>query len=622
MPSGHASECRARGNGGNPALDKDATRAVSKSHEPDVPDAGLRNLDHCMSPPCRLPCADDSDKYRLPSWRHHLRQRLIPLIRWETPYLARLQTAMRTPALDSYFAVTANLGTHTFFMIMLPILFWCGHTTLGRGLVHVLASGVFFSGWLKDLLCLPRPLSPPLQRITMSGSAALEYGFPSTHSTNAISVVVYLLFNMHSPSSTIDPATRITIEMLCYGYAASILLGRLYCGMHGFLDVVVGGALGAILSVIQCVYGEAFDQYLYSSGTSHRVLIVVLVVCVLVRTHPEPADDCPCFDDSVAFAGVTIGCEVGNWHYAGSGWAWDNPVPATVPFVLSRMTYAQVVARIVFGVLTIFLWREIMKPSLLRGLPPVFRVIERLGLNLPRRFFVQASEYNKVPAHLKDDNVIPSVAELPQILTAIRHPRKRAVSIGPQSAADAYETLAYREKRRRESVSSASSAIGEQSESAAADAIHRAYLSMPTSPTDSSTSAYAFTRSLADPMRSQPPTHASPSPLSASQPESPSPAASTRREQDQADADRAILLEQCEDREIFSHLERPRVRYDVEVVTKLIVYAGTCCPLFRLAHVADRWATGIALLAVEGNPILFEVVGLGLRNVHALGSAD
>ena len=29
-----------------------------------------------------------------------------------------------------------------------------------------------------------------------------------------------------------------------------------------------------------------------------------------------------------------------------------------------------------------------------------------------------------------------------------------------------------------------------------------------------------------------------------------------------------------EDREMFSKLEKPRVRYDVEVITKLIVYTG------------------------------------------------
>ena len=65
-----------------------------------------------------------------------------------------------------------------------------------------------------------------------------------------------------------------------------------------------------------------------------------------------------------------------------------------------------------------------------------------------------AREYKEVPKNLKDDNVIPGVSEIPSILTSFRHPRKsRSVSVGPQSQADAYEALAYREKRRRESMS-------------------------------------------------------------------------------------------------------------------------------------------------------------------------
>ena len=58
---------------------------------------------------------------------------MLPIVRWETPYLASLQSMMRTPALDSYFAITANLGTHTFFMVSLPILFWCGFRDFGKG---------------------------------------------------------------------------------------------------------------------------------------------------------------------------------------------------------------------------------------------------------------------------------------------------------------------------------------------------------------------------------------------------------------------------------------------------------------------------------------------------------
>lgn len=256
--------------------------------------------------------------------------------------------------------------------------------------MHILASGVFFSGFLKDLLCLPRPLSPPLQRITMSGSAALEYGFPSTHSTNAVSVAVYALFALHDSGGTGNQYLGLFLKAFSYCYAASIVLGRLYCGMHGFLDVIIGSALGALLSVVQCLYGEVFDDYIYS-GSLKAPFIVVLIILVLVRIHPEPADDCPCFDDSVAFAGVIIGVELGNVHYAQSGFAWDYPVPSTAPFELESLGWPKTIARITLGVLVIFAWRGIMKPTLLRFLPPIFRIIERLGLSLPRKFFKQAS---------------------------------------------------------------------------------------------------------------------------------------------------------------------------------------------------------------------------------------
>jgi len=73
------------------------------------------------------------DRQRLPPWRYWLRAQLLPLVRWETPYLAYMQAKMRSPALDRYFAITANLGTHTFFMIFLPILFWCGWPGFGKG---------------------------------------------------------------------------------------------------------------------------------------------------------------------------------------------------------------------------------------------------------------------------------------------------------------------------------------------------------------------------------------------------------------------------------------------------------------------------------------------------------
>jgi hypothetical protein len=60
---------------------------------------------------------------------------VLPLIRWETPHLAAVQRAVRSPVLDRYFAITANLGTHAFFTLLLPLQFWCGAPALGKAWV-------------------------------------------------------------------------------------------------------------------------------------------------------------------------------------------------------------------------------------------------------------------------------------------------------------------------------------------------------------------------------------------------------------------------------------------------------------------------------------------------------
>lgn len=530
------------------------------SKDPDKKlDAGLRGLDHY--------------KIKLPRWRYLLREKLLPIVRWETPYVAWLQTTMRSPFLDSYFAMAANLGTHTFYMIFLPILFWCGFTRAGRGQTQVLALGVFISGFIKDMLCLPRPLSPPLQRITMSGSAALEYGFPSSHSTNAISIVIYWLYLLRggdSPSTT----SNLVVQGLVYCYAFSIVFGRLYCGMHGFFDVVLGCGLGWLIGWAQCEYGDVFDQWILTTDPK-RLIMLELVVLVLIRIHPEPADDCPCFDDSVSFAGVIMGIQMGGWHFATMPYALQSPTPGTVRFSLEEMGWPIAALRVVVGVLVIFAWRASMKPTLLKALPPIFRFIENYGMTLPRRFFTPASQYTTVPHQKDDDNVLPHARNIPQMFSNLRR-RHRAISIGPQSEADAYEALAYREKRRRDSKNSP----------ADPSPILRPQKSFPNRGSANGNIEGNRKRSSSlEQFKAQ----------MGTVPPSPTEAVSAVElpEGDMQNKVENVKLDDLQEGDLFANLQRPRVRYDVEVVTRLIVYCG------------------IGWWAVEGNPLIFELVGLG-----------
>lgn len=408
------------------------------------------------------------------------------------------------------------------------------------------------------MLSLPRPLSPPLHRITMSGSAALEYGFPSTHSANAVSVTVYSILVLHSDKNTYSPSTTFALELLAYFYAFSIVFGRLYCGMHGFLDVIIGSIMGAAISYIEFYYGPPFQVWLYASDYLAPILFALAII-ILVRIHPEPADDCPCFDDSVSFAGVVIGLELGTWHFARSRWDHIYNGPNAL-FDLSALGWPVIIIRLILGVLIIFAWREVMKPTLLKVLPHIFRVIETHGLSLPRRFFMPATEYKDVPLNLRDDEVLPKVSDIPRMMRSIRGPgRGRSISIGPQSAADAYETLAYRERKRRESLSS---------EKGASSGL-RQVVNAGEGVVDGEDQAHAsgvekYERQMGQGQVVVEGRNLSPNSAAVEEPE--------------------LYLGQKDElgeKEIFSKLTRPRVRYDVEVVTKLVVYAGEFYPLFR-----------------------------------------
>jgi len=183
--------------------------------------------------------------------------------------------------------------------------------------------------------------------------------------------------------------------------------------------------------------------------------------------------------------------------------------------------------------------------------------------------------YKSVPKLRKDDNVLPPASEIPAMIS---NTRKRTISVGPQSEADVREYIANREQKRRESLSSAAATRRPNWKTANGD----------------TPDAH-----LQTPFNESPDGHLSPSPLQSTR-QNPRDllAASLQANVEEKQAhtlsrsDSGSREEEVQDRNMFSALEKPRIRYDVEVITKVVVYAG------------------IGWLAVEGDPLLFRWLGL------------
>ncbi|KAF8880461.1 PAP2 superfamily-domain-containing protein [Gymnopilus junonius] len=453
-------------------------------------------------------------------WRAGLRRKLVTTVQWESQVIAKMQDKIRTPWLDAYFVYTSTLGTHTFFMIILPALFFFGYDELGRGLVIVIGMGIYLSSVVKDLFCSPRPLAPPVTRLTI-GSHHLEYGFPSTHSTNSVSIALFFFAEVHrlantpmtipnnlTPSlntndtfttlanstisvidnllTTEDAVTQymlsqplyILMNVILLLYAFSIVFGRLYTAMHSFTDCLIGVTLGAaiwwahtswagmpiVLSTTNPLYyafsflglgtpvppGELLIYFGKGLGTGKLVdiwlerggwevpLILIPLTLLAVHYHPQPVDDCPCFEDAIAILSVVLGALVSRWGMVysqadsglsrevvmpGSGWVFDLGSWVQVERRLEDelLWWSMAAVKMITGIVVIFVWRLIAKSALHLILPPTFRLLAR-AFRLPRRrFYTPATEYKSVPSEFHSTSEgggfelhpIPSVIDLP-----------------------------------------------------------------------------------------------------------------------------------------------------------------------------------------------------------------
>ncbi|TFK70137.1 hypothetical protein BDN72DRAFT_959047 [Pluteus cervinus] len=420
----------------------------------------------------------------LPWWRAEIRRRLVKSVAWESRVIARMQDYIRTPWLDAYFVYTSSLGTHTFFMTALPGVFFFGFEEMGRGLIILLALGVYFSSFIKDLICSPRPFAPPVTRLTI-GTHHLEYGFPSTHSTNSVSIALLLFAHIHSlslPTTTtepiISPHTYTLSVILLAWYIFSIVFGRLYTAMHSFTDCIVGVLLGTgiwwghtnfpgipitlspsnpLFHIIPFIglgtlitpttltiqigrglgLGSLLETWIHKGGW--EVPLILIPLCLLaVNQHPQPVDDCPCFEDAIAFMSVILGSQVGKWVTTYFGWGVGMGRTVVMPgsgwvklhggegWVMVERTLGDVgvwwgfaVMKMVVGVLIIFTWRILAKSLLHLILPPTYRLLAR-GVSLPsRRFYTPATDYKSVPSEFGGGvgghglRPIPSVIDLP-----------------------------------------------------------------------------------------------------------------------------------------------------------------------------------------------------------------
>lgn len=161
--------------------------------------------------------------------------------------------------------------------------------------------------------------------------------------------------------------------------------------------------------------------------------------------------------------------------------------------------------------------------------------------------------------------------------------RKRTISVGPQSEADVREFIANREQQRRNSRSERSPSSSRRPDIGRLNVAATSSSALLPSPSDEVILEDGATPTASWQQVKQTDNSSELSPQTANGMLSPFTMGLEIPDSKE---------EEQQNQRMFDALERPRVRYDVEVICKLIVYCG------------------IAWLVVAGNPVIFNIVGI------------
>jgi membrane-associated phospholipid phosphatase len=161
------------------------------------------------------------------------------------------------------------LGTEEFFMLALPILYWCVDSMLGIRVALLLMFSTSLNGALKLAFHAPRPYwySPNVHGLASETS----FGFPSNHSQNAA-----VLWGLMAAYIRKWWAWLAAVLIILF-----IGLSRLYLGVHFPHDVLFGWLIGGLILWMTLRFWDPLAVWAKKQTARWQVLAAFLVSLVL-----------------------------------------------------------------------------------------------------------------------------------------------------------------------------------------------------------------------------------------------------------------------------------------------------------------------------------------------------
>jgi len=198
-----------------------------------------------------------------------------------------------SPTLDLPFRILTSLGDKEFFLLLMPLVYWCINRRAGARLFILLLFSACLNEVTKLLADQPRPFNydPRVIKMVHEDSG----GFPSGHTQSAVVVWGYLACRFKKKALWLLAGFLILV----------IPLSRIYLGVHFPTDLMGGYAIGALLLLLFLRLDSPIESWFSKKGIFYQLGGSVGMPVLLILFIP------PGNDDMLTAVGALMGAATG-----------------------------------------------------------------------------------------------------------------------------------------------------------------------------------------------------------------------------------------------------------------------------------------------------------------------
>jgi membrane-associated phospholipid phosphatase len=200
---------------------------------------------------------------------------LASLVPWGTEVIVWVQS-LSNPWLDALAIFFTTLGYEEFYLLVLPLIYWCIHREIGVSVSYVSLLSAWLNSVIKYLFRIPRPSDPRIRVLW----PADQPSFPSGHAQNAVVNWGYLDYRFRKPALWLVASTAIL----------GIGLSRIVVGVHFPQDVIGGWLIGLVWLLVFVLVEPTVSRWVGQQRPAAQALLAIGMPMLLVFLHPADTE--------------------------------------------------------------------------------------------------------------------------------------------------------------------------------------------------------------------------------------------------------------------------------------------------------------------------------------------